>query len=335
MRVLALLPLLLALLAGCSAGARTAPSTIRLRASVFYSELQHYDRAIAALRATESAWSEDERAHAIDRDRIALAHVDDEASRSLGAIARESSTDRARETAALRSASALVHTASPSNAFASYRGALLASERSEVAQAIEDERTRTAAAIAQRQEQLLESESNLAWKLTRRDAVHAMLLNLRGDRAQLAALQSHEDAEISALQAHDRGLLAAYRAQVNAESARRTASTIAQIERRTQANLSVRASAGSGGNLSDPTSALDGAAASLQGSLPASLGEAARLQDSLANAKGAVSARFAADEAADAGGAQALHAEILELERERRALYEAIAAAAAVREEVP
>jgi len=338
-RLLALLPLLLALLAGCGAPARQAKNSAApappdvARASAFYPELAHYDRAIAALRAAEALWTEDERAATVAHDRVALQNAFTRASARLHAIARESPLEGSLDTAALR-ALASDGGGSTAAAYGNFRDDLLANERSAIAQARRDATQRIGAAYAQRRQQLYEDESSLALALTRRDAIRLMLLRVRANdlhvyagarraaRAQLAALEARERAALAARSAHDARVLAEYRATLVKQTDLGEARTIAQIERRTAATLAIRRDEPAARAPSDVRDAL----ASLRSSQHASLAQTAGTARAFGDARAAIGARFASLASADARAKRALDDEISELERERQALYDDILA---------
>jgi hypothetical protein len=252
-RTLPLLPLLFALLAGCAAPApvardATVPAA-RVPLRALDAGLAQYDRAIAALEATEAAWSARARAASIGRDR-ALDEAAFESSRAqLAVLTRASGAYAVRESAALSSVASSV----PQTPESAYRSALLANERRAIAQTRSAEAAEVGDAYALRAAQLDEALSTLALRLTQRDAQRTMLLRLKAEelaasprlraRAQrdLNAILAGERSRLAAAQAQNARVLAAFASSLAAESSREEARTIAAIRARTAANLAVRA----------------------------------------------------------------------------------------------
>lgn len=333
MRTVSLLPLLLALLAGCGGAPNANPPARQIPASVLRAQLTYYDRAIAALRAGEAAWSDRARAAEIASDRTQDLAAFHGAAVRLAAIERQRSTDSSDENAALGAVSSGGIAAGA--AIARYRTDLLANERAAIAAAQRDAQRRIADGVALRRQQLYESVATLALQLTRRDAAQTMLLRLRATevgsdprararaRARLAAVADADRARLAALSAHNDGVLAAYRAQLAAATDAQEARTIAQIRRRTRANLSARSL------VQAPPASLERAVAAMRSSAPASFAQVSTTAQSFGEARRRASSRFATLASVDANAARALAVQIAQLQRERARVYDAIAASSA------
>ncbi|MGH7736733.1 MAG: hypothetical protein ACREMP_02505 [Candidatus Tyrphobacter sp.] len=319
MRRLALLPLLCALLA----------------ASPLQAERAHYDRAIAALRATERMWSARARAARIARDRETLAAGAANATAALAAIAHRSNLYASQDSAAL----AATARAQRGDGAARYRERLPLDSRAEIAQIERDARTRVAQGTAIRRQQLYERESTLALALTRRDALETMLLRVRAkdlhagaarrhDAAmRLRAIENRDDATMNALHARDALVLAAYQTQLARAASTQTARTIARIRTRTRANLATAASAHSG----PPPAAVGRAQRTLRATQRTALQQPTGTAAAYRAAHAALARRFATLAADDTAAARALDVQIVRLVRERASFSAALRAFAAQR----
>lgn len=336
MRTVALLSLLLALLTGCGGAPQSAPQPLQTTPSgLLAAQLVHYDRAIAALRATQAVWSDRARAEEIASDRIAADAAFAADTRRLAAIASERTAEAGTEARALQSVER--GAGSFAAARARYRSDLTANERAAIAAARRDAQQRIADGVALRREQLDESVATLALQLTRRDASHAMLLQLRATEvgsyagarheaaAELAALQASEHARLAALAARNERVLAAYRGSLSTATNAQAERTVARIEQRTQANLAARSAVAA----QPPPALIARAVATLRASQTSSFEQAGTTRTAFSTAQNAIRARLAALASADSAAARSLAAEIARLERERRAVYDAIAASSA------
>ncbi len=328
MRLVPLLPFLLSLLAGCAVSARPASAPLPpMNVRPLYAELTHYDRAIAALQATERSWNERERAATLARDRAGDAAAFAHARATLATLLRRSRAYSGRENAALstlQSSAAL----SSSAALPRYRSEILSNERRAIAQTRAAAVERVSQADALRQQQLDEDVSTLAWRLTQRDAIRTMLLRVRADdlhnsaaqrrsaQRKLSALLAQEQMRLAGRRVHDARVLAAYRAALVATAATQSAHTIAQIRARTQANLAARQRIAPA---REPSIA--GALRVVRSSQRAPMTNTSAAQRALVAAQQTTGDSFAAIAAADRAAAVAVHAEIVRLRTERRALY--------------
>jgi hypothetical protein len=247
-----------------------------VREHPLYPQLVHYDRAIAALQATQRAWSASVRRAAIAGDRRALQQRFSSASQQMLTLSRANAgTFEQRERNGLGALSdEAAHTAANPSEFAAsekrtydamrahrnaglarYRDDLLREEQRMIVQARQSFHRRAQDAYDLRTAQLRESESELGLELTRRDAHRILMLRLRIDAlqlpadqrraatAQLTALLGQESARLQVKRAADGRVLADYRRRTVREASAQANRLIARIRERTQANFAARVAA--------------------------------------------------------------------------------------------
>jgi hypothetical protein len=268
--------LCVALLGVSNGGAGYVDLARLVREHPLYGQLTHYDRAIAALRATQTAWNANARRQEIATDRRAMQLRFANASQQMLALSQaNANTFEAGERRGLDSLAAAAQSSPPHPAafaaserstyaairahedadLARYRNDLAREEQQMVAQVQQSFMRRAQDAYDRRATQLRESEADLALELTRRNAHRVLLLHLRIDALQLAADQRRAAAtqltqvlraqseELVKQRGRDDRVLADYRASIGRQTSAESARVIARIEQRTNANFAARVAA--------------------------------------------------------------------------------------------
>ncbi|MBV8491009.1 MAG: hypothetical protein JO199_10825 [Candidatus Eremiobacteraeota bacterium] len=212
--------------------------------------LQQYDREIAALQATLQTPGT---ADASAQTQRAVAAIDASAAHA-SARARDFAQSQSRQLAIREdnAANAALAPHGADRALAQFRDDLEAQDAATTSAFAAAMDLRERRALAEREQQLYENESTLAFDLARADGGRRLALRLKLDdlrldrnararlQAQLEALDRGESARVAAMHERDAGILAAYRAQLESRRASEVASMQSQMQTRFAASLGVR-----------------------------------------------------------------------------------------------
>jgi hypothetical protein len=215
-----------------------------------HSVLEGYDREIAALRGTQSAFGPSEPAAQTIDAAAATARDAREAQSKVRAIASDGEgRDRAQERATL---SAALAAPQGDRAMAEYRDALTRATNTSLRDYADAIAARTARALAARQQQLREKESTFALGLARRDAGQRLELRLKLQHlhlerqaraeleAQMAALLRRDATALAAMRRDDAVVLQAFRRALVREGGVDGTRMAAELRSKAAANLALR-----------------------------------------------------------------------------------------------